>query len=71
MNINKIQNGFIKDEKEYLFEEFDGQLYEIVSDSQVHIGTNDGVMLLDLSVTIDEQSFSDLNDFVNQLYSLS
>lgn len=74
MNITKIINGFIKDERNYFFQDFindEEQLvpYQILSDSQVHIGTNDGIMLLDLSVTIDEQSFTDINDFVNFLYS--
>lgn len=74
MNITKIINGFIKDERNYFFQDFindEEQLvpYQILSDSQVHIGTNDGIMLLDLSVTIDEQSFTNINDFVNFLYS--
>ncbi len=74
MNITKITNGFIKDERDYLFQDFindEEQLvpYQILSDSQVHVGTNDGIMFLDLSVTINEQSFTDINDFVNYLYN--
>ena len=43
--------------------------YDILSESQVHIGTNDGVMFLDLSVSINNTLFNDINEFVNFLYS--
>lgn len=74
MNITKINNGYVWNERDYLFQDFTDEndnvvAYEVISESQVHIGTNDGIMLLDLSVTIDWQSFTDINTFVNFLYS--
>lgn len=74
MNITKINNGYIWNERDYFFQNFTDEnnnsvAYEIISESQVHVGTNDGIMLLDLSITINEQSFTDINDFVNFLYS--
>lgn len=74
MNITKITNGFIKDERDYFFQDFindEEQLapFQILSDSQVHVGTNDGIMFLDLSVSINNTLFNDINEFVNFLYS--
>jgi hypothetical protein len=54
---------------DYLFQNFNEKAYEIITPTQVHIGTNEGVILLDLSVTINEQAFTDINEFVNYLYN--
>jgi len=69
LNITKTEGGFVMNNSNYLFQNFNELSYEIISPSQVHIGTNEGVILLDLSVTINEQSFTDINDFVNYLYN--
>ncbi len=42
--------------------------YALVSDSQVHIGTNKGVILFDLSCTINKETFTDINLFTAALY---
>lgn len=67
--ITKISGGFVMNESDYFFQDYDNKAYEIISDSQVHIGTNEGVILLDLSVSIDDNMFSDINEFVTYLYS--
>jgi hypothetical protein len=69
LNITKIEGGFIMNNSNYLFENFNEMPYEIISSTQVHIGTNEGVILLDLSVTINEQSFTDINVFVDFLFN--
>lgn len=63
--------------RSYLFENFlevgveNPQLvaYQILSDDQAYSGTNDGVILLDDSMTIDGESFNNIQLFINQLYS--
>ena len=63
MNITTTQNGFIFNSIEYTFE---GE-NEIISDSQVLVGTTNGFILLDLSCTINEVEFTDINLFVQAL----
>ena len=69
LEITKIQNGFNMNNKDYSFESFQEMAFEIISDSQVHIGTNDGIMLLDLSVLINGIAFSNINDFTQYLFN--
>ena len=42
---------------------FDGEI-EIISDTQCHTPTNEGVILLDTSCTIDGIEYADINLFV-------
>jgi len=69
INITKIENGFkffdpgIEKEKIFYYQ---GQ-YEILSPTSVHIWTDEGIIFLDLSCTIEGQSFSDPQDFINFL----
>lgn len=65
-NIVTIENGFIFNNTEYIF---DGE-YEIISETQVHIPTNKGILLLDLSCSIDEVSYNEINLFVQALYQV-
>jgi hypothetical protein len=62
-NITTIENGFIFNSLEYTFEEEN----EIISDSQILIGTNQGVILLDLSCTINGIEFTDIELFIKAL----
>jgi|688.fasta_scaffold286560_2 hypothetical protein len=66
-NIVTIENGFIFNNTEYIF---DGE-YEIISETQVHIPTNKGILLLDLSCSIDEVSYDEINLFVQALYQVA
>jgi len=63
MNITTIQNGFEFNECIY---SFDG-IIEIISESQCHVPTNEGTILLDLSCTINEVEFVDINEFIKAL----
>ena len=63
LNIKTIQNGFQLNNLIYLF---DGKA-EIISESQCHIPTNIGVILFDLSCTINEVKFLDINEFIKAL----
>jgi hypothetical protein len=66
-NIVTIENGFIFNAVEYIF---DGE-YEIISETQVHVPTDKGILLLDLSCSIDEVSYDDINLFVQALYQVT
>lgn len=66
-NIVTIENGFIFNDIEYIF---DGE-YEIISETQVHIPTDKGILLLDLSCSINEVLYDDINLFVQALYQVT
>jgi hypothetical protein len=63
MNITTIPNGFEFNDSSYLF---DGEI-EAISESQCLTPTNDGTILLDLSCTINEVEFNDINLFIEAL----
>jgi hypothetical protein len=67
-NITKIEGGFLYNEREYAFIEIDGLQYRIVSDTQVHIYTDYGIILFDLTCSIDEITYDNINTFINELY---
>lgn len=71
MNIKTLQNGFNLNEIDYIFQEQETEKgfvkYEIVSDSQILVGTNEGFIFLDLSCSIDENLFKNINDFLKAL----
>jgi hypothetical protein len=68
MNITTIKNGFNFNEIDYTFQNQETDTgfvsSEIVSDSQLLIGTNDGLTFLDLSCTINGKTFKDINEFL-------
>lgn len=73
MNIIKIDNGFNINNTDYLFQEVETETglvaYEILSESQVLVGTNEGFIFLDLSCTIDNVLYTDMTQFIEVLYS--
>lgn len=73
LNLIKIENGFTLNENEYLFNPFysDNGIvdYEIISNNQCHIGVNNGVIFLDLSCSINDNTFENINDFITALYA--
>jgi hypothetical protein len=73
MNITTIKNGFNFNEIDYTFQDQETAAgfisSEIVSDSQLLIGTNDGLIFLDLSCTINGKTFKDINEFLTSLES--
>lgn len=64
LNIKTIQNGFQLNNLIYLF---DGKA-EVISESQCHIPTNNGIILLDLSCTINNKLYNNIDNFINELY---
>ena len=63
INIVIIQNGFEINESQYIF---DGEI-EVISETQCHVPTNEGVILLDLSCLINEVEYTDINLYVQAL----
>lgn len=71
MNIKTIKNGFNLNSVDYTFQEqetVNGLVkYEVVSDSQMLAGTNEGLIFLDLSCSINDKFFESINDFIKAL----
>lgn len=65
MNITTKPNGFIFNGIDYEFSERHSE--EILNENQVHIPTKSGVLLLDLSCTINNVQFTNIDLFVNAL----
>jgi|LakMenEpi03Aug12_release.lakeMendotaPanAssembly.Ray.scaffolds.fasta_scaffold21569_2 hypothetical protein len=65
INITKIQGGFVMNETDYLLE---GEA-EVLDTTQAHFPTDRGTILLDTSVTIDQQEFSTIQLFISYLYN--
>ena len=63
LNILKIENGFEMNSESYIF---DGDPIKI-NENQAHFPTNNGIILLDVSVTIDDNSFEKIDDFIFEL----
>ena len=63
MNITTIQNGFSLNNTDYLFQ---GEI-EVISESQCHVPTDNGIILLDLTCTINGVKYTDINLFVEAL----
>jgi len=64
INLTTISNGFIMNESEFHFE---GEA-EILNDEQAHVPTDRGVIFMDTTMTIDNESFNNINDFLTKLY---
>jgi hypothetical protein len=71
-NIEKIQNGFTFNKRTFQFQKFElGEelvFSEIISDTQAHIGTDQGVIMFDLSCPINNITYNDINSFVTELF---
>ena len=63
-NLTTISNGFIMNELEYTS---DGEA-EILNETQAHVPTDRGVIFMDTTMTIDNESFNNINDFLTKLY---
>ena len=64
INLTTIPNGFAMRELEY---QFDGDA-EILDETQAHVPTDRGVIFMDTTMTIDNESFNNINDFLTTLY---
>lgn len=63
-NLTTIQNGFVMNETEF---HFDGDA-EVLNTTQAHVPTDRGVIFCDTTMTIDGESFNNINDFLTTLY---
>jgi hypothetical protein len=74
-NITKIKDGFIYNNIEYKFQSYiiEGQetevQYEILSETQYQVGTDNGIIFFDVSITIDNLSFQTSLEYINYLFS--
>ena len=64
INLTTIQNGFVMNQTEF---HFDGDA-EVLDTTQAHVSTDRGVILCDTTMTIDGESFNNINDFLTTLY---
>jgi len=65
LNLTTIPNGFVMRELEYLF---DGEA-EILNETQAHVPTDKGVILCDTTMSINENTYENINDFLTALYA--
>jgi hypothetical protein len=75
INVIKIPGGFEMNGRAYQFEQFtsigdDPKIvwFQQMSTEQILSGTDNGMILLDLNMTIDSQVFDDINNFSTYLY---
>lgn len=64
-NLIKIQNGFKLSDIDYLFE---GD-FEIINETQSHVPTNKGILLIDTTIKIDGNCFSTIDQLLQELYN--
>jgi len=64
INLTTISNGFIMNELEYHFE---GEA-EILNETQAHVPTDKGVIFCDTTMSINEETYENINDFLTALY---
>ena len=64
-NLTTINGGFVMNELEYIFE---GEA-EVLDETQAHVPTDKGIILCDTSMTINENSYTNINDFLLVLYA--
>lgn len=64
INLTTTIDGFRINEVIYTFEGNE----EILSHYQAHVPTDRGIILVDTYMTINEEIFHDINDFLTQLY---
>ncbi len=65
INLTTIKGGFVMNELEYIFE---GEA-EILSETQAHVPTDKGIIFCDTSMSINEQTYENINDFLTALYA--
>ncbi len=63
-NLIKIQNGFKLSNIDYIFE---GN-FEIINETQSHVPTNKGILLIDTTMTLNGNSFTTIDQLLQELY---
>lgn len=64
INITTIKGGFKLSETDYLLE---GEA-EIISETQAHLITDKGIILIDVTVNVDGQQLTTIQDLLSYLY---
>jgi hypothetical protein len=64
INLTTIKGGFVMRELEYIFQ---GEA-EILDETQAHVPTDKGVILCDTTMSINEETYENINDFITALY---
>ena len=64
INLTTIKDGFVMNELEYIFQ---GEA-EILDETQAHVPTDKGVILCDTTMSINEETYENINDFITALY---
>lgn len=64
INLTTIKGGFVMQELEYVFK---GDA-EILDETQAHVPTDKGVILCDTTMSINENTYTNINDFITALY---
>lgn len=65
INLTTIKGGFVMNELEYIFE---GEA-EILDETQAHVPTDKGIIFCDISMSINENTYENINDFLTALYA--
>jgi len=65
INLTTIKGGFVMNELEYLFE---GEA-EVLDDTQAHVPTDKGIIFCDTSMSVNKNTYTNINDFLNALYA--
>ncbi len=63
-NLTTINGGFVMNELEYIFE---GEA-EVLDETQAHVPTDKGIILCDTSMSVNENTYTNINDFLTELY---
>jgi len=64
INITTIKGGFKLNEIDYILE---GEA-EIISQTQAHVITDKGIILIDVTVNVDGQQLTTIQDLLSYLY---
>lgn len=64
INITTIKGGFVMRELEYIFQ---GEA-ETLDETQAHVPTDKGVILCDTTMSVNENTYENINDFIIALY---
>jgi len=65
LNLTTIPGGFIMHDLEYIT---DG-IFEILNETQAHISTNNGIIFIDTTITINNISYKTINELIIVLLS--
>ena len=65
INLTTIKGGFVMRELEYLLE---GEA-EILDKTQAHVPTDRGVIFCDTTMSVNENTYENINDFLTALYA--